>query len=107
MRTWCPVCRKNKSGMKGREALCCSCATALQEPPPKKRVGQQTCSGCGGVTDVQIEPGRFHCRKCNSVVEPLEFAFMDTRPEVNAEKRERQEQEGVRDRRGNRRRDRD
>lgn len=75
--------------------ICLGCGTALikcQETRKKKPVTE--CPGCRSNGPFKsIEAGRFRCPKCTAVFESGDFGFLDDRPDINVEKKERLEME--------------
>ena len=71
--------------------LCLGCGTDIArcKKPGKKGRNSESCPGCAhsGPHSV-LEYGRRVCQKCKSVFEAADFSFVDTRPDVNAEKKE-------------------
>lgn len=75
--------------------ICLGCGTPLHqcEIPRKPRVSKVDCPSCGKRSpQVVIEPGRYRCTACNSIFEADDFSFLDDRPDVSLEKKERLEQ---------------
>lgn len=89
MRMRCMICGGPRHFVDGR---CVGCGTeqakAVNTQPRKKRPDCPRCAK--GAPARELEPGRWLCQRCNAVFEADDFSFADSRPDVNAEKRERQ-----------------
>lgn len=86
---FCGICSGKRDNVGG---MCSGCGGEVSEvrmsANPKPKPVQ--CPQCGPRTDAYpLGRGEHHCRRCGVKFSPVEFAFVDTRPEVNAEKRER------------------
>lgn len=87
---FCRICRKNQLTVQGR---CRSCGTpaANAKSNSKPGSGLTKCPFCHHGSTVQLEEGRFYCKICDKHFEDDDFGFLDTRPDVNLEKKERNE----------------
>lgn len=91
---WCHVCR-NRKGIGGR---CTSCGTQRTVWFEKSKGTQSKCPRCRGLHSRATREGSRRCNDCGAEFEPVEVSFCDSRPDVNAEKREEYEQRRVRGR---------
>jgi len=86
----CRICRGDRPN---DGVICLGCGTALlkcQETRKKRPVTE--CPGCRASGPFKVlEAGRFRCTKCTAVFEQGDFDFVDDRPDVNVEKKERLE----------------
>ena len=85
----CRICRGVRN-TNGRVCLGCGTpvANAIDRNKPKR--ARPTCPICGPRPKVsEVQPGRFECGGCRSHFEADDVGYVDTRPDVNAEKRER------------------
>lgn len=85
---FCGVCRGQRDDICG---MCSGCGGRVAEvrmsAKPKPKSPQ--CPRCGPRTDAyKLKRGTYHCRKCGAEFSPVEVGFVDSRPDVNAEKRE-------------------
>jgi ribosomal protein S27AE len=91
MRMRCMICAGPRHFVDG---VCTGCGTdqakAVNTLPRKKRPDCPRCSP--GAPAKQLEADRWLCQRCNAVFEAEDFCFADSRPDVNAEKREREAQ---------------
>ena len=88
-RAFCKICNRPTTFNK-RE--CLSCLTPIARAKRKKTETlkpQPQCPRHCGTGLKQIKPGRFRCNNCGAVFEADDFSFVDERPAVNAEKKER------------------
>jgi len=73
---------------------CTGCGTPRAKAiVPAERLKQPevnpTCPGCGDNHVERFQAERWKCARCHSVFEPVEFGFVDDRPEINLAKKER------------------
>lgn len=90
---WCHVCR-NKRPECGKCTACLTQRTvwfAPKQQAPK-------CPQCQGTHTKATRDGSRRCNNCGAEFEPVEVSFCDSRPDVNAEKREEYERRRVRGR---------
>lgn len=85
---FCSVCRGKRDDIGG---MCSGCGSDVEKvrvsANPKPKPVQ--CPNCGPRTDAyKLKRGTYHCRRCHAEFAPVEFSFADSRPDVNAEKRE-------------------
>lgn len=76
------------------DGVCLGCGGSARTPAggvPPKPARTTPCPRCGTFSRSTLEPGRYCCRNCQAVYEADDFGFVDDRPDINAEKRERQE----------------
>jgi hypothetical protein len=89
---YCKCCR----GIRPNDGVICQgCGTALVHcrvtKQKKTRIDCPACASSG--PHRQLEPGRMTCVKCNGVFEGGDVGYLDDRPDVNVEKKERLEME--------------
>lgn len=87
---YCKCCR----GIRPNDGLICQgCGTALLHcRVVKQKKPRIECAQCGSNGPFrEREPGRKVCVKCNGVFEAADFSFVDDRPDINVEKKERLE----------------
>ena len=86
---YCNFCR----GIRPATAThCLGCGAPLartKQPQQPKGAGRPPCPACRRTRSREIEPDRYECRDCGAVFERDDFGYLDDRPDVNAEKRER------------------
>lgn len=71
------------------DSRCMGCGSSLRlcgSVAAKKPVH---CPQCGKSKYVNMEIDRFRCEGCATIFEKDDFRFLDDRPDVNAEKKER------------------
>lgn len=85
----CRGCRPHN----GKVCLGCGTPVANARVVERKRSqpGRPPCPACGCRVSHEVAAGRFSCRDCMAEFEAVEVGYCDTRPDVNAEKRERHE----------------
>lgn len=86
----CRFCDGKRPHENGR---CCGCGTDVRKCKPEKITrNRNECPGCTHTGPHKLmESRRYRCLKCTAVFEGPDFEFVDTRPEVNAAKKERAE----------------
>lgn len=74
-----------------RQCLGCGSPKANAMVPAASLVKSKKpqCPQCNTTDTKSIDEERRSCNRCHTVFEPDDFGFLDTRPEQNAEKRER------------------
>jgi DNA-directed RNA polymerase subunit RPC12/RpoP len=83
---WCRICRRQRP----ESGKCSSCGTGLTPYyEPKAKAPSPSCPKCRGKHTQATPHGSRVCRDCGAEFEPVEVGYLDTRPDVNAEKRER------------------
>lgn len=84
----CRICRKH-TPTDGQ--LCLGCGTPVENAIDNSRlkVRKPQCPKCNSGANYEIETGRFSCRDCMAVFEAEDFGYVDTRPDVNLDKKER------------------
>ena len=86
----CRYCRGPRPTSRG---LCLGCGAPVEraELHERKRTRKpRKCPKCGSGNYQQArDEGRFECRGCSAVFEDDDFEFLDTRPHINAIKKER------------------
>lgn len=72
---------------------CLGCGSPLDKcQDMKPKCSRSKCPGCTHTGPHQtLEQGRFRCLKCTAVFEHGDFGYLDDRPHVNVEKKERLE----------------
>ena len=91
----CPVCLA-KSGATVKvqgQKRCASCGTVVREVKPSVASNTRPkCPKCGRSRARRWHDGRWLCPDCSALFETeSEVGFLDTRPDVNAMKREQQQ----------------
>ena len=87
---YCGICQKQRQGQNGRCESCGSLVSTAKVKPPRSSTCPP-CPKCGTYQSTLRSDGYWHCRTCGGLHEPDDFGFLDDRPDVNAEKRERQQ----------------
>ena len=71
---------------------CGSCGGKVTDVQRPKQSGKQKCTMCHSHQVTKLEEGRFHCRGCDKVFEPVEFISTYRDPAVALEKKDEFEQ---------------
>lgn len=74
--------------------ICLGCGTPILKCKPSKSTNRfrSSCPQCASDgPHVVLEAGRYRCPKCTAVFEQPDFGFVDDRPDINAEKKEKLE----------------
>lgn len=61
----------------------------VPEPARKLAKLRLKCPKCRRTHIAEIEKDRFNCETCDAVFEAADVGYLDTRPDINAEKKER------------------
>jgi hypothetical protein len=88
------ICRYCMGTRVVRYGKCCGCGMPEHECRPiiRKHKSKVSCPGCGVEGhSISIGDGQRRCRKCMSVYEGADFVFLDHRPDISFEKKERLE----------------
>jgi ribosomal protein L37AE/L43A len=88
---FCGICNGKRDNVGG---LCSGCGGDVDQvrmSANPKPVAPK-CPQCGPRTDAyRLDRGSYHCRRCGAEFAPVEFGFLDSRPDRNAERMENRE----------------
>ena len=87
----CNICQGRRESAGG---VCLGCGTPVANArmPGKVSASKPRCPNCKRSQSRELERGRFLCGHCRAVFEREDVGYLDDRPAINAEKRERQSQ---------------
>lgn len=72
-------------------AVCLGCGSDISQARVKPKKQLRNCPKCSSHRASELDEYRYTCRDCGAVFEDLDFSFLDDRPHIALEKKERQE----------------